>query len=111
MWGRAKQITFEPLKESISIISNHDAEGPDFKLMGLWFDTGPSMKRAVNDACNSVRWKIRTSRVFDIAATMIQFKSRILSYIEHRIAAIYDTDSTVLEPLDKQYYCCLAAIH
>ena len=42
---------------------------------------------------------------------MIQFKSRILSYIEHRIAAIYDTDSTVLEPLDMQYYCCLAAIH
>ena len=55
MWGKAKQITFEPTKESISIISNTDAEGPDFKLMGLWFDTALSMKRAVSDLCNSVR--------------------------------------------------------
>ena len=107
MWGRAKQITFEPTKESISIISNHDAERPDFKLMGLWFDTGLSTKSAVNDVCNSFRWQLArflpTSRVFDTAATMMQFKTRILSYIEHRTAAIYYAESTIPEQYDKQY--------
>ena len=38
-WGAAKRITFEPSKESMSIVSNHDPEGPDFKLMGIWYDT------------------------------------------------------------------------
>ena len=79
-----------------------------------WFDTALNMKRAVNDVCNSVRWKItsllRTSRVFDTPATVIQFKSRILSFIEHRTAAVYHADSTVLDPLDAQYDRFLKAI-
>ena len=29
-WGRANQVVFEPTKESVTIISNHELEGPDF---------------------------------------------------------------------------------
>ena len=36
-WGLANQIVFEPTKESMSIISNHEPEGPEFKLVGVVF--------------------------------------------------------------------------
>ena len=106
-WGAAKQISFEPSKESMSIISNHEPEGPSFKLMGITFDTMLSMKEAVIEVTNSLRWKLttllRTRKMFDTPTMMIQFKARILSYVEHRTAAIYHADSTVLDPINRQY--------
>ena len=30
-WGRANQVVFEPTKESVTIISNHEPERADFK--------------------------------------------------------------------------------
>ena len=106
-WGDAKRITFEPAKESMSIISNHEPEGPDFKLMGIWFDTGLSMRRGITDLCNSLRWKLttllRTRHLFDTPTLIIQFKSRILSYVEHRTAAIYHPDATLIKLIDNQF--------
>ena len=91
----------------MSIISNHEPEGPDFKIMGIWFDTGLSMRRGVTELCNSLRWKLttllRTRHLFDTPTLMIQFKSRILSYVEHRTAAIYHVDATILHLIDKQF--------
>jgi len=113
-WGRAKQITFEPSKESMSVISNHDPVGPDFKLVGMWFDTTLSMKRAVADVCNSFRWKLtkllRTSKHFDTPTMVLQFKARILGFVEHRTAAIYHADGTALDELDKLYKRCQGSI-
>ena len=113
-WGAAKQITFEPDKESMSIISHFEPEGPDFKLMGIWFDTVLSMKRGVTEMCNKLRWKLttllRTRSLFDTPTLMIQFKSRILSFVEHRTSAIYHADSTVLDAIDKQYDRFLSSI-
>ena len=72
------------------------------------------MKRAEGDLCDSIRWKLttllRTGRLFDTPTMMIQFKSRILSYVEHRTAAIYHADVSVLDKVDKQYDRFLAAI-
>ena len=39
----------------------------------------------------------------DTPGVVIQFRSRILSYVEHRTASIYHSDSTVLDPVEKQY--------
>ena len=106
-WGRANQVVFEPTKESMTIISNHEPEGPEFKLMGVVFDPTLNMKRAANDLANAFRWKLtkllRAKQYLDTPSAVIQFKSRILSYVEHRTAAIYHSDSTVLDPVDKQY--------
>ena len=98
----------------MSIISNHEPEGPSFKLMGITFDTMLSMKEAVIEVTNSLRWKLttllRTRKMFDTPTIMIQFKARILSYVEHRTAAIYHADSTVLDPIDRQYERFVSAI-
>ena len=80
-WGKAMQVEFEATKESVSNISAHDPEGPDFKLMGLWFDTQLSMKHAITDLHNALRWKVtkllRVHKSFDTIGTMVQFKARI----------------------------------
>ena len=98
-WGRANQVTFDSSKEYSSIISNTDPEGEDFKILGMWFDTTLSMKRVVSKLCNKVNWKLstlfRASKLFDIPGLVIQFKARILGYIEYRTPAIYHADATV----------------
>lgn len=113
-WGAAKQLSFEPSKESMSIMSNHDPEGPSFKLMGIMFDTMLPMKEAVTEVCSALRWKLttllRTRRMFDTPTMVIQFKVRLLSYVEHRTAATYHADSTVIDPIDRQYERFLSAI-
>ena len=106
-WGLANQIVFEPTKESMSIISNHEPKGPEFKLMGVVFDPELNMKRAVNDLVNAFKWKLtkllRAKKYLDTPCAVIQFKSRILSYVEHRTAAIYHSDITLLDAVDRQY--------
>ena len=113
-WGKSRRVTFEPSKESISVISKFEPEGPDFKVMGLWFDTGLSMKRAISDLCTALRWKLtslfRANRFFDTPSMVIQFKARILSYVEHRTSAIYHADSTALDTIDHQYDRFLAGV-
>ena len=72
------------------------------------------MKRAIADLCTALRWKLttlfRANRFFDTPSMVIQFKSRILSYVEHRTSAIYHADSTSLGTVDHQYDRFLAGI-
>ena len=37
-WGRASQVAFDPLKESMHVVSHHCPEGSDFKILGVQFD-------------------------------------------------------------------------
>ena len=73
----------------------------------MWFDTTLSMKRVVSELCNKVNWKLstlfRASKLFDIPGLVIQFKARILGYIEYRTPAIYHADATVLKQVDSLF--------
>ena len=106
-WGRANQVAFDPAKEYSSIISSTNPEGQDFKILGIWFDTALSMKRVVSELCGKVSWELtslfRASKLFDIPGLVIQYKARILQYIEYRSPAIYHADATVLAEIDHQY--------
>ena len=54
---------------------------------------------------------LRAQKYLDTPSAVIQFKSRILSYVEHRTAAIYHADSIVLEPVDRQYDRFISAMN
>ena len=106
-WGEANRVTFEPDKQHMSIISLHEPEGDDFKMMGIWFDTTLNMGRAITEMCNKLRWKIttllRSNAIFDTKGLIKQFKSRVLSYVECRTAAIYHANATALDAVDRQF--------
>ena len=48
-WGDAKQVAFDPAKESKHILSLVDPCGNSFKLLGLIFDMALDMCEAVAD--------------------------------------------------------------
>jgi len=106
-WGAANKVTFEPDKQHMSIISLHEPEGEDFKMMGVWFDPKLTMERAITELCNKLRWKVttllRAREIFDTRGLIKQFKARILSYVECRTAAIYHANATALDQIDRQY--------
>ena len=37
-WGRNNQIEFDPAKESMHVVGRQDAEGSNFKIVGVQFD-------------------------------------------------------------------------
>ncbi len=59
-WGRSNQIQFDPSKESMHVVARRDAQGPDFKILGVEFDCELLMGGAVRDTPTSGRWKLKT---------------------------------------------------
>ena len=49
-WGRANRITFDASKECFCVLSTTEAEGDNFKVLGLIFDAKLSMRACV-DTC------------------------------------------------------------
>ena len=104
-WGRANKITFDDEKEFSSIISNHDPEGPDYKIMGMWFDTCLSMKRVIQELVDQVRWKLttllRAKKFFSVQDLIDQYKARLLGYVEYCTSAIYHADAGLLDLIQR----------
>ena len=48
-WGRANQVSFDASKESFHVLSQHEPEGDDFKLLGVLFDCQLRMEGAVKE--------------------------------------------------------------
>ena len=48
-WGRANQVSFDASKESFHVLSQHEPEGEDFKLLGVLFDCQLRMEGAVKE--------------------------------------------------------------
>ena len=59
-WGEANNVTFDPKKESMSIISRDSPEGDGFKILGVRFDTSLYMAQAVLKLSEDANWKVRT---------------------------------------------------
>ena len=104
-WGYANQVTFDASKESKHVLSRSDAFGPDFKLLGVMFDTELAMDVAVRALTGKVKWKLqmllRSRRSFSTPDLIVQYKQQILSFIEYRTGAIYHAAKAVLVRLDK----------
>jgi hypothetical protein len=104
-WGRANQVTFDPKKESVHILSKTDAYGPEFKILGVTFDSALTMASCVEEVVNAARWKLkmllRTKRYYTDAELVTLYKAHLLSYLEYRTPAIYHATRDVLERLDR----------
>ena len=55
-WGRANQVAFDPKKESVHILSKTESFGPEFKILGVVFDSGLTMASAVNEVVTAAGW-------------------------------------------------------
>ena len=77
---------------------------PNFKLFGVPFDTAFNMKDAVAEIVGAATWKLgvilRTARFFTDAELLLLYKSKLLSFLEYRTAAIHHACDTTLRPLD-----------
>ena len=104
-WGAANQVTFDSRKESMSITSRHAPGGPNFKLLGIHFDTELTMEETVTKLHNAAMWKVtsilRARKYYDTEELVDMYKTKILSYLEYRTAAIYHAKCTLLEQIDK----------
>ena len=58
-WGRCNGIEFDPSKESMHIVARHDAEGSNFRILGIDFDCKLLMRDAVHETCVSASWKVK----------------------------------------------------
>ena len=104
-WGRANQITFDAGKESFAVLSNSDAEGESFKLLGITFDVNLRMRQCIHATVAEASWRLksvlRTRRFFSDGEIVGFFKAHVLSFIEYRTPALYHVCSTDLVELDR----------
>ena len=104
-WGVPNRVTFDPKKESFHVLSLAAPAGTTFKTLGVQFDDGLTMEKAVKATATEAQWKLRTlerSSRFQCAKQMIiLYKARVLSYIECRTAAVYHATDTAFQPLNK----------
>jgi hypothetical protein len=106
-WGRANQVTFDPGKESKHILASTDAdaEGGDFKILGVTFDCQLDMSSTVDELVCSAGWKMRTilrTRRFYCSAELVQlYKTNLLPYLEYRTPAVYHARRQILAKLDR----------
>ena len=88
-WGRANQVSFDASKESMHILALSGGEGPNFKLLGVPFDTALNMKDAVVEIVGAATWKMgghfKNCTLFHRcrAASVVQIKAAILFGISH----------------------------
>ena len=47
--GKTNQVVFDSEKESVHVLSNSEAAGVEFKLLGLVFDVSIMMRSAVEE--------------------------------------------------------------
>ena len=103
-WGHANAITFDGTKESTTILSRNDPHGDGFKMYGIKFDPGLYMSEAVNRLYSEASWKLssilRTSRFFSTGHIVYLYKTKVMSYIEFRTAAIYHSSANLLQRID-----------
>ena len=99
------QVSFDPAKESVHVLSKTDAYGPEFRILGVIFDSTLEMASAVDEVVNAAKWKlltlIKTRRYYTDAELVSLYKAHLLSYLEYRTPAIYHATREILERLDR----------
>ena len=103
-WGKAKEVSFHPAKESVHIVSHAQPHGDSFFLLGFTFDCKLRMDLCVRETASQASWKVTTilrTRSFHEVTRLVQvFKSKILSFVEYRTPAVYHAASTFLAGID-----------
>ena len=103
-WGRANQVSFDASKESMHILAFRGGQGPNFRLLGIPFDNGLAMGDAIHEIVGEVSWKmgsiLRTTRFFCDRELVNLYKSKLLSFLEYRTAAIYHACDSAIAPLN-----------
>ena len=96
---------FEATKESFHILHPKCAEGDNFKLLGLTFDTKLVMNVAAHEVAVEAGWRLkallRCKRFFDERRLVRLFKSQVLSYIEARTTGLYHAPAFFLARVDQ----------
>ena len=97
-------MTFDSSKESHHVLCAKEPEGESFRLLGVPFDCKLQMEQAVRELTQEAGWKLRTllktGRFHSDRKLVDMYKSKVLSYVEYRTAALYHATDTVLRPLD-----------
>ena len=87
------------------VLAREGGEGSNLKLLGVVFDHALSMKDAIHELVADASWKIasilRTTRFFTDGELVNLYKSKLLSFLEYRTAAIYHACDTTLAPLNR----------
>ena len=87
-WGAANRVSFDPSKESMHVVSHVDPHSEAFRILVVTFDCKLLMATSVHELVAELRWKIRTllraTCFMSISEQVLQFKARLLSYVEYR---------------------------
>ena len=102
-WGRANQVSFDPAKESVHIVSHAQPYGNPFKLHGICFDCKLWMDLALRDV-SQASWKLTTilwtRRLHGVSQLVQVYKSKVLSFVEYRKPSVYHAAKTILTGID-----------
>ena len=90
-WGKANQVSFDPAKESVHIMSHAQPHGDSCELLGITFDCKVRMDLCVRETVSQASWKLttilRTRRYHEVTRLVQEYKSKILSFVESRTPA------------------------
>ena len=102
--GRANQVSFDPAKESVHIVSHAQPYGDPFKLLGICFDCKLWMDLVERDVVSQASWKLttilRTRRFHGVSQLVQVYKSKVLSFVEYRTPAVNHVAKTTLAGID-----------
>ena len=108
--GAARMGPHEPSslrsqKGSFHILSFSEPYGEDFKLLGVTFDVGMTMRGTVDELVAETSWKLkmllRTARFYSSGELISLYKAHILSFVEYRTLAVYHATRDLLKRIDK----------
>ena len=113
-WGLANQVTFDPKKESLHVISRSQPAGDNIKLLGVVFDMHLKMIAEIEPVVQKAHWKVTTllrmRKYLSCNDILIEYKARVLSILECRTAAIYHAADSYLDRFDQVQKRLLTAI-
>ena len=103
-WGGTNRVSFDPLKESMHVLSFTDPQGALFRILGILYDPRLTMSNAVSELVSQCRWKIqmllRSRQYYCDSDLILLYKAHVLSYIEYKTPAIYHAAMTILDDVD-----------
>ena len=78
-WCKANQVSFDPAKESVYIVSHAQTHGDSPKLLGVTFDSKLRTDLCVRETVSQALWKLttilRTRRFHDVTRLVQVYKS------------------------------------
>ena len=114
-WGKRHRVTFDPKKEHMAVLHPLHGDGPDFKLLGCWFDAKLTMATNVDKLAFMLKPKIkamlRLKSVYGLSNMIQQFETHIWGYYEHHNGSILHACDTTVNKLDRLQTHFLHELH